>query len=261
MLKGSEQSDFIAAIFDRDVWMFHAYLDIRLRYRRSTIGPFWITLSMAIFITALGVVYTKLFNVDTKEYLPFLAVGFVIWNLISGLICEFPNIFVENGSYIKDTKINPYIILLRLVARHIIIFLHNTIIIFGIYIYFGIVPSWSTLLAIPGLVLVVFNLLALGVSISLIGVRFRDVAPIIQNIVQVAFFITPLTWLPRLLPEDSWIMLANPFYYFLDITRAPLIGIVPSPDSWVVTVTTLVVMSTFSSIVYKYQSGNIPHWV
>ena len=143
MLKGSKPSDFITAIFDRDVWMFHAFLDIRLRYRRSTIGPFWITLSMAIFITALGVVYTKLFNVDTKEYLPFLAVGFVIWNLISGLICDFPNIFVDNGSYIKDMKINPYVILLRLLARHLIIFLHNTIIIFGIYIYFGSIQFTS----------------------------------------------------------------------------------------------------------------------
>lgn len=256
-----QENDLVAAIAARDLWLYLAWQDIKLRYRRSKIGPLWITLSMAIFCLSLGVVYSKLFKTQVSEYLPFLSVGFVFWGLISGLLSEFPNLFVDNASYIKDIKINPLTILFRMVTRHIITFAHNALIIVGIYLYFDIDPGFTALLAIPGLILVGMNLVAIGVSLSLFGSRFRDLAPITQSLVQVLFFITPLTWFPRLLPSDSWFMVANPMAYYLDLTRSPLLGHAPAPESWGIAILTFIFFAAIASSVYRAKANRIPFWV
>ncbi len=254
-------SDLAAAWAHHDLWLYLAWQDIRLRYRRSRIGPFWITASMAIFCGTLGVIYAGLFKTDISEYMPFLSIGFVFWALISGMLNEFPNIYVENASYITDIRINPFAILLRATVRHLITLAHNLLIVVGVYAYFGINPGPVALLTIPAVILVTLNLLALGVSLSMLGARFRDITPITQNLVQVIFFVTPLTWLPRLLPADSLVVVLNPFAHYIDILRAPLLGQMPDPMSWLVSLVTLAIFVTLSALLYRKRAHRIPFWV
>ena len=256
-----QRSDLLDALSARDLWLFLAWQDIRLRYRRSKIGPFWLTLSMAIFCLSLGVVYSQLFKAEITEYLPFLSVGFVFWGLISGMLSEFPNLFVDNSAYIKEIKINLFTILFRVITRHLITFAHNALIIVGIYLYFRINPGPTALLAFPGFVLVLLNLVAIGVSLSLFGARFRDVAPITQSLIQMLFFITPVTWFPRLIPSDSWITLVNPLGYYLDLTRSPLLGHPPALASWVVALCTLTFFVAVAAWMYRAKASRIPFWV
>lgn len=257
----SQNNDLVSAITARDLWLYLAWQDIKLRYRRSKIGPLWITLSMAIFCLSLGVVYSKLFKTEVSEYLPFLSIGFVFWGLMSGLLGESPNILVDNASYIKDIKINPLTILLRMATRHIITFAHNALIIVGIYLYFDIAPGFTAFLAIPGLILVVLNLVAISVLLSLFGSRFRDVAPITQSMIQLLFFVTPVTWFPRLISADSWVTAANPMAYYLDLTRSPLLGHAPAPQSWGVASLTFILFATIAAWAYRAKASRIPFWV
>lgn len=254
-------NEFVAAFRQWELWFYLACQDVRLRYRRSKIGPFWITLSMAVFCVSLGLVYSQLFKADVREYLPFLSVGFVFWGLIAGMLGEYPNVFVENAGYLKDIRINPCAILLRLACRHLITFAHNLLILVGIYLYFGFFPGIIGLWAVPGLVLVVCNLFAIGVSLALCGARFRDIAPITQSLLQVLFFISPVTWLPRLLPADHWVMVANPIAFYLDLVRSPLLGHPPSAQSWWVALGTLVVFSLLAAGLYRQKAARIPFWV
>jgi ABC-type polysaccharide/polyol phosphate export permease len=253
--------DLFAAIGERDLWLFLAVQDIRLRYRRSKIGPFWITLTMAIFCLSLGVIYSQLFKADIKEYLPFLSIGFIFWGLISGLLGVCPNLYVEHAAYIKDIKTNLFTVLFRVVTQHLITFAHNILILIFIYLYFSINPGFTALIAIPGFVLVLLNLMAAGFSLSIIGARFRDVALITQNLIQVLFFITPIVWLPRLIPEGSWVALVNPFAYYLDLTRSPLLGHAPAPESWLVALGTLVILTFIAAWLYRTKASRIPFWV
>lgn len=253
--------DLAAATAARDLWLFLAWQDVRLRYRRSGIGPLWITLSMAIFCFSLGVIYSQLFRANNVEYLPFLSVGVVFWGLISGVLGEMPNLFIDSAVYIKDIRINPFTILFRAITRHVITLGHNVLIIVGIYVYFHINPGFTALFALPGLALVLLNLAAIGVSLSLVGARFRDVAPITLSLIQVVFFLTPITWLPRLLPADSWVMLANPVIYYLDLTRSPLLGQAPAPQSWMAAFCTLALFVALAAALYRARADRIPFWV
>ncbi len=253
--------DVISALSAHELWFYLARQDIRLRYRRSKIGPFWITLSMAIFCLILGVVYSKLFKMNLADYLPFLSIGFVVWGFISGMLGEFPNLFVENAPYLKDTHINPITILFRAVARNVLIFAHNALIFVGIYLYFKIQPGLVALLAIPGLFLVTLNLIAIGITLSLVGARFRDIAPINQSLIQILFFVSPITWMPHLLSTNSWVIKANPIGYFMDLIRSPLLGVAPSPNSWFIAIATLIISSSVAAWVYQAKSSRIPFWV
>ncbi len=216
---------------------------------------------MAIFCLSLGAVYSQLFKTEIVEYLPFLSIGFVFWSLISGMLCEFSNIYVDNASYIKDIKTNPISILFRVITRHIITFAHNTLIIVGILLYFEISPGLTALIALPGVALVVLNLVAIGVSLSLLGARFRDIAPITQSLVQILFFITPITWFPKLISAESWVTLANPLAYYLDLTRSPLLGHAPAPESWAVALSTLAAFSAIATWMHRAKASRIPFWV
>lgn len=216
---------------------------------------------MAIFCLALGVVYSRLFKVDIAEYVPYLSISFVVWSFIASTLGELPNLYVDNAAYVKDICINPIAILLRVVARNVITFGHNLIIIVGIYLYFGIWPGVTALWALPGFLFILANLVAIGVSLSIIGARFRDIAPITQSLIQVIFFITPIMWFPRLVPEGSWVIAANPIAYYLDLVRSPLLGHAPAPASWVVSAFTLLLASGFASWIYRRKSARVAFWV
>src|SRR6185312_11914596 len=117
------------------------------------------------------------------------------------------------------------------------------------------------LLAIPGLILVLLNLFAIGVFLSIIGARFRDVAQINQSLVQILFFLSPIMWFPRLVSSDSLFLRLNPITYFLDLVRSPLLGSFPSVSSWYAATAMLILFTATSSILYLKKSSKIPLWV
>jgi ABC-type polysaccharide/polyol phosphate export permease len=256
-----KNNDLLESIRCSEVWIYLAWQDIKLRYRGSILGPLWITISMALFILSLGIVYSRLFNTKMIEYLPFLSIGFVFWDLFSVMLKEFPNVYVNSASYIKDIKANLLTMFFRVIARHIIIFAHNVLIVIGIYLYFGINPGLSSMLVIPGFTLVLMNLIAIGISISILGARFRDLNPIMQSFTQVLFFVTPITWFPRLIPINSWIMLVNPFVYYIDLTRSPLLGQLPTTQSWIASLISLLFFSFIATCMYKTKANRISLWV
>src|SRR3954452_9004967 len=85
-----------------DLWLFMGWHDVRQRYRRSSLGPFWITLATALFVTAMTLVYAGLFGQSIQAFLPLVACGTVVWSLISGCIVEGSTVFVTASATIKQ---------------------------------------------------------------------------------------------------------------------------------------------------------------
>jgi ABC-type polysaccharide/polyol phosphate export permease len=253
--------DMLDVIKSSQLCLFLAWFDIRIRYRRSKIGPFWITISMAIFIIALGVVYSKLFKMAAAEYLPNLATGYLFWTMIATTLSESPTIFIDNAAYLKDMKINLLVFIFRALARNTIIFLHNAAFIICVCVYYQIWPEWPLLLVLPGMILVLLNLFWVTLLFGIIGARYRDVAPIIQSLVQVLFFVSPITWMPKLVGGNSWVLKLNPIAYFLDLTRSPVLNEVPAPSSWAITGGICIVGFIISIALYAYKRDRIVYWI
>lgn len=213
------------------VWMMLSYQDIKLRYRRSMLGPFWITLSMAITAYSMGFLYGHLLKTDMGTYFPFLVAGMLSWALLSSTITDLTDTFTTYENMIKQIKLPYSLYVQRVLMRNFIIFFHNLVVIVPVLIIFheSAKVNLNTLLLIPGLLIFYINGVTFGLILAMIGARYRDISQIVKSLIQVVFFVTPIMWQPQALPGDKqfWVD-ANPFYAFVEIIRAPMIGKTPS---------------------------------
>lgn len=244
------------------IWTLLAWQDIRLRYRRSTLGPLWITLSMAVTIYAMGFLYGVLFNMDLSVYYPFLATGLLAWSLISTLLCESTLIFIDAESFIKQMK-QPYsLFIFRAVLRSFIIFAHNILVFIPIVFLFHVHFTWYSLLFFPSLLLIWLNGLAFSTILAILGARYRDLTQLVSSLVQVIFFLTPIMWSPHLLPQQyQFIPNYNPFAQFVDLLRNPLLGQPLTSETLTVTLTiTALGLLCAYGLLIKYRS-RIVYWL
>jgi ABC-type polysaccharide/polyol phosphate export permease len=215
------------------LWGKLGWNDILQRYRRSLLGPLWLTASMAIMVVALGVVYAQIFKIALRDFMPFLCIGLLIWGFISTILTESGTLFTGSESYIKQIRLPYSVYVYRFIWSKIIIFAHNFVIYFGILVYFQIWPGTAALYAIPGFLLMTFNGALTSLYLGMVSARFRDIPQIVASMTQIVFFVTPIMWKPELLGAHSVLMTFNPFYHLVEIVRAPLLGQLPSLENYV----------------------------
>ncbi len=243
------------------LWGMLGWQDIRQRYRRSTLGPFWLTISMGALVGGLGLLYAGLFKLDVSDYLPFVAAGLILWGLISGLITEGCDAFIGAEGIIKQVNLPLSVHVYRVVWRNSIVFAHNVVIYAAAAVIFSIQPGWAGLLALPGLALLCLNGVWVGLLLGLVSARFRDVPQIAASIVQVAFFLTPIIWKPELLPDRAFILHLNPFFHLLELVRAPLLGQAPGLVSWLAVAGITLGGWLVTLFMYRRYRWRIAYWV
>ena len=215
-----------------NLWGRLGWNDILQRYRRSILGPLWLTISMAVLIGALGLLYAKLFKVDVTEYIPFLAIGFVLWQLISGILLDGCNVFVHSEGIIKQIKLPLSLHVYRILWRNFLTLIHNSVVIIFVMIYFAIGVSWHSLFALLGTFFIIVNGAWFSLLVGMLCARYRDLNPTIASLVTLSFFLTPIIWNPSLIPDRAFILLYNPFFHFVESIRAPLLGNPVGIETW-----------------------------
>ena len=254
-------AEVLAGFRDWRVWTILGWDDIRQRYRRSILGPFWITLSMGVFILLLGVIYSRLFHTNIATYIPFLAAGIPLWGFISQTTNESCLAFQEGGRIMKQIKLPYSIYILRVVWRNFIILLHTIVIFIPVAIVFRVTPNFATLLFVPALFLVCVNVTWLATVLAILSTRYRDMLPIVGTSVQIMMFATPIMWPVASLGPDTYIAQVNPAYHLLDLVRAPLLGTAPELLSWLVVGGLGIVGSAFATALLVNKSRRIVFWV
>jgi len=215
------------------IWTVLAMFDIRARYRRSKLGQFWITLSMAVTICALAIVYSAVFKIKLEVYLPLVAVSFIVWGLIASLVTEGATVFIESEGYVRSSPLPKSMFIYRMLARNAMIFGHNLVLVPVVMLVFRIWPTWNTLLFIPAFVLAILNGIWIAIVLGTLCARFRDMPPIIASVIQIAFFVSPVMWERKQLAASHQVIVDwNPFAIFLELLRAPLLGHAPNLHTW-----------------------------
>jgi ABC-type polysaccharide/polyol phosphate export permease len=253
--------DIFAGALAWPLWGHFGWNDIRQHYRRSTIGPLWITISMGIMIGSLGFLYSYLFHQDIADYLPFLAAGFILWNLIASLINEGCLNFINASSIIKQARVPLSVHVFRMVWKNIIIFFHNILVLILVMIWFGYWPGWEVVLALPGLLLIILNGLWLGLLLGTLSARFRDIPSLVASVVQIAFFLTPILWKPDMRADLVYVVTLNPFYHLMEVVRAPLLGQSPELQTWLVACGMTATGWLASFLFYQKFRKRIAYWL
>lgn len=254
-------ADIRSGLLQWPLWGYLGYHDIRQRYRRSMLGPLWITISMGVMVGALGLLYGTIFKQDISNYLPYLATGFVVWGFISSLITDGMQVFSRSESVIRQMAAPLSVYVYREIWANLVIFAHNMAIYVLVAIWFGVKVNDSLLLVPAGLLLLLVNGVWIGILLGLLSARFRDIPLIVQNVVQVVFFLTPIIWRPEMLPERSVFVDANPLYHLVEIIRAPLLGHAPAMESWWAVLSLTVVGWVLTLLFYSAYRWRIPYWV
>ena len=255
-------NDLSRCITGWHVWALLGISDVRLRYKRSRFGQFWITLSMAFFVGGIGLIYGVLFHQVVHDYIPYLAVNMTIWTLMQMSINEGCSAFIEAAPYLRQEALPKTSFIMRVMVRNFVAFGHNIIIIPLVFMIFLYVPSPVALLAIPGLFLVLLGVFGASLSLAILCTRFRDMPQIVTNLLQLAFFVTPIMWHVEQLGANAYyIEVLNPFAAFLRIVSEPLLGHVPALQTYVSVLIDLAVLFLIAWPTFAKFRGRIVYWL
>ncbi len=238
------------------------WLDIKLRYRGSALGPFWLTLSTAVMVGSMGLIYGTLFGMVLRTYLPFLALSLILWqSAISGVAGEACTVFVDAEQIIRSVRMPFTVQVLRCLVRNAIVVGHNLVVAIGVFAIFDVWPGLEALHAIPGAALWLIDGFAACFLFGSICARYRDIPPIIGSIMQIAFYITPVIWQPGQLGRHGWWLPINPFYDLLEIVRAPILGASVQPVLWWASLAYSAVLWLAAWWVFTRARGRLAFWV
>ncbi|MGB2718220.1 MAG: ABC transporter permease [Rhodococcus sp. (in: high G+C Gram-positive bacteria)] len=254
----------------RELWLHLGWQDIKQRYRRSVIGPFWITIATGVQAIAMGLLYSVLLNIDLREFLPHVTVGLIVWGLISAAILEGGDVFVANEGLIKQLPSALSVHVYRLVWRQLLLLGHNMLI-YVIIIAIFWPPGglhWTVIFAIPALVLILLNAVWVSILFGIVATRYRDIAPILNSFVTLMFFMTPIVWTTSGLESmggeaanRAKLVEINPLFHYLDIIRAPLIGEDQQAYHWYIVLGFTVVGWALAIVALKKYRARVPYWV
>ena len=243
------------------LWSHLAYHDVRQRFRRSILGPFWLTLTMGIMIGAMGLVFSTLFHQDIGETLPYIATGIIFWGLLTSCINEGTVAFISAESFIRNVPVPVSVHFYRMMARNVFIWLFNMAIYLLIVAVFRISLDWSLILFLPGFILFLINTAWIALTSAILSTRYRDMPQVTSNILQVVFFVTPIFWSPTVMSDRPAFVALNPFYHLLAIVRDPLLGTPPPAQSWLVCIALAIVGLSATGWLYLRAHSRIAYWV
>ena len=238
-----------------------ARLDLRNRYRGSVFGPLWMSLSTLVMLIGLGILYGALFKLELANYLPHLAVSLIIWQWISTCIIEACSTLTGAEGVIRQMRLPYTLHALRIAFRNSLVAAHSLPLIPIVFLVFGHVPGPEAFLAIFGFLLILVNILAGGLLLGMMCARFRDIPSLVSNVMQLAFFATPILWKPELLGDAMVWMALNPFYALLETVRGPLVEGGGPLLAWVAAVLYTALHLGLAGLLFARFRSRIAFWV
>ena len=276
--------DIRTGLRQRELWGHLGWQDIKQRYRRSVLGPFWITISTGVMALGLGILYSMLFQMKIETFLPYVTAGFVVWGLIVGCVTEGTDTFIANEGLIKHLPAPITVYVLRTIWRQLLMFAHNLIIyVIVVAIFFNTLSSpyymseqpighhhpglgFTFFMAIPGLALLALNGVWVTMLFGIISTRYRDIPQVINSLIQLVFYMTPIVWSPDILGRvgqriGEVAVQFNPLYHFVQIVRAPLLGQEARWWSWVIVLVITVIGWILALVAMRNYRARVSYWV
>jgi lipopolysaccharide transport system permease protein len=244
------------------LWMHLGWSDILKQYRRSVLGPLWISINSALFIVLFGLIGAQLFRLSVDEYLPYFCLGHIVFSFFTALAIEGCQTFIAAEAFLKQTPYPKTAFVLRVVWRNLLMFAHNLPVVVGVLAWAGLLgdvrPGW--LLAGLALMLVA-GTLAVAI-LGAVAARFRDVPLLATSVMQIAFFATPVMWKTGQLTERAAaVAQLNPLAAFLELLRAPMLGQAPSDGALAVAAVSLAALAALWVATYLAARRRIVYWV
>jgi ABC-type polysaccharide/polyol phosphate export permease len=254
--------DFFQGLRLWRMWWRMSFNEVRRRYKRTILGPLWVTISLLVFAIALSFVWAGLFNQPVTKFLPFLLSGLLPWGMISSSIGEACAVFLSGEALMKSRQFPYTILVYGVLARNTILFGHNLLAFVVIAAFSGVQLGWQTFLLIPGLMLVLLNCGWISVVVAVFCLRFRDFQQLVASILQVAVFVTPIFWeAGQLQGKRAIIVDVNLLHYMVEIVRQPLLGSIAAPRSYLICAGAAIIGWLLAYFLFVRKRHRLVYWL
>ncbi|MGV0959924.1 MAG: ABC transporter permease [Limnohabitans sp.] len=238
-----------------------ALSDLKARYKRSVLGPLWLTINTLVGASGLGFLWSELMNVDRASFIPSLTSGLILWSFISGVIIDSSTVYSRNANIIRNIGLPLSVYPAQLIFKHLINLLHTLPVFFVVTLLLGNSFSAVTWFAALGIILVALNMLWISLLIGMIGARFRDLEHMITSIMTLLMMLSPVFYRPKYLPFSETLLWFNPFSHFIEIVRYPLLGLTPPMFIIETNFIMLLVGTTTTVWLFNRKHHRISFWI
>jgi len=242
-------------------WTIPAWHRVMLQYRQTMVGPLWITLGLTMIISVKALIFTGVLGPE-DTYLAFLAFGMIFWQLMSSLIMGGIRAFSTSRATLMEGTLPLTAYALQATVYQMILFGHHLLIVPGIFFFTASGPTLVSLLVFPGLAICLINGVWVAMTLGVLQLKYRDLESFFQPLLRGMFFLTPVFWDPSIVTGPRRILVDfNPFYYFLELLRAPLLGYAPAPRVWVVCGSITLIGLVATLVLYRVQRARLAYWL
>lgn len=245
-------------------WCYASWLDIIVKYRRTSLGMLWMMLPPFVFTVVLGTIYSQLMGFPKQHYLPYLGSGYLLWRIIIQVLSESTNTLRAHKPFIFDgrTRFTDY--MLRVLAKALLYFLGSIPILIGLFAWSpetSVINLVSLIVTLPIFMLAMF---IISVHLAFFGARYPDTAEFTNTILMFAFLVTPIMWYPNQVhggPVLHVVSMLNPAYHLMELVREPLYGHLPTAKSLVYLSVFLTVGGVSCAWLYRRYSRFVTLWI
>ena len=255
--------DLVCGYRDWRYWLTYGVLDARRIYLRTRFGILWEMIGPGLFIYVIGFAYTRLMSHSATEFLPHIAVGYIIWINMQLVISRGAMMFVQARPKILSNP-RPFFSysFSTLTTASIYSAVHLIILVPVVIFVFPAFTNPKALIFLYYLILYVLTAISLLTLLAVLCLRLPDIRPLIMAVNRLAFFVTPIIWTERNLGSAGRIVMTlNPYSYYVSGLRGAILGKDTTLTDMLVTLTITLILMLAAMISLQLSRHRIPYWL
>jgi ABC-type polysaccharide/polyol phosphate export permease len=246
----------------RKSWWALSRQSIKVSYRRTALGPLWITLQQITFVVGISLLYSQLFKVKSSDLVPLIAFGITFWQLLTSCVTGASATFIGQSQSIKSSTLPISFYVFSSVAQQFLVFLHSAIVLIPLAFVINSTPRIICFVTVPlAIFCALLNGFSLGLWLGPLSARYRDISASIPIIIQLAMFLSPIFWPPSLLGGRAWIVDYNPIAWMVETFRSPILGGEPRFNLWLRLIILTGVNFSLGVVVLHRVRYKITYWI
>ena len=254
--------DMASGLMKAELWFEFAKDEIQHRFRRSLLGVSWLVVSFAMFVAGVAYFFSGFASMPMDEFVFHVAIGYAAYLFIIGNLIDGCEVFTSSKIWIKAMPLPYSIHVYRSITRSVLALFMQFIIIAVLMIIYQKVPSITYLLAIPALLIYVLNAVFIQFLLGLVAARHRDLGHLVTSISRLLIFVTPILWSREgMVGQRAFIADLNPLTHYVEILRAPLMGVPPRLTSWITVIAITIVSGVVTLLVAAVFRRRLPYWL
>ena len=253
--------DFVDGARLAPLWLRVGWEQVIARFRRTILGPFWLSANLLAISFALSLVFGGLLGQNYRSNFPLIISGILTWSIIGGLLGEAASVFIASAGLMHTQKLPLSFHVFLMMHRAFINFLAQLIAFWVVLVVLrlGALPTWHL---IPGLAIVLIDGFLMSFIVAIPSTRFRDVNQFVGFSVQILFFLTPIFWSPTQMQGKRRLILELiPLAHMLELVRQPLLGRAPLAENYVFSLAFMGVLAVIALILMTLYRRRVVFWL